>query len=127
MAKTFFQNAVCPNAKLVYENETLWMTQKIMVALFDVNIPVISKHLHNIFDEREPDLDSTVSKMETVQNEGKRTVTHMIDYYNLYTVIFVGYRVISIRATQFRRWTTQVFTQYAISGYVIDRKRTAAY
>lgn len=79
------------------------MTQKIMAALFDVDIPMISKHLHNIFDKEEPDPDSTVSKMETVQNEGKRTVTHMIDYYNLYTVIFVGHRVISIRATQFRR------------------------
>ena len=106
-----------------YEDETLWLTQKMMASLFDVNVPAISKHLQNIFNEGELDQDSTISKMETVQNEGERTVTRMIDYYNLDAVISVGYRVNSIRATQFRRWATQVLKQYAITGYVIDRKR----
>lgn len=106
-----------------YENETLWMTQKMMAALFDVNVPAISKHLQNIFNDGELDQDSTVSKMETVQNEGGRTVTRLIDYYNLDAVISVGYRINSIRATQFRRWATQVLKQYSITGYVIDRKR----
>ena len=106
-----------------YENETLWMTQKMMAALFDVNVPAISKHLQNIFSDGELDQDSTVSKMETVQNEGGRTVTRLIDYYNLDAVISVGYRINSIRATQFRRWATQVLKQYSITGYVIDRKR----
>ena len=106
-----------------YEKETLWLTQKMMASLFDVNVPAISKHLQNIFAEGELEPDSTISKMETVQNEGERTVTRMIDYYNLDAVISVGYRVNSIRATQFRRWATQVLKQYAITGYVIDRKR----
>ena len=119
----FEKQAHADSIEVRYENETLWMTQKMMAALFDVNVPVISKHLKNIFSEGELDQDSTVSKMETVQNEGGRTVTRMIDYYNLDAVISVGYRVNSIRATQFRRWATQVLKQYAITGYVIDRKR----
>lgn len=106
-----------------YENETLWLTQKMMSTLFDVNVPAISKHLQNIFDEGELDQASTVSKMETVHLEGNRPVTRMLDYYNLDAVISVGYRVNSMRATQFRRWATQVLKQYAITGYVLDRKR----
>lgn len=119
----FEKQAHADSIEVRYENKTLWMTQKMMAALFDVNVPVISKHLKNIFSEGELDQDSTVSKMETVQNEGERTVTRMIDYYNLDAIISVGYRVNSIRATQFRRWATQVLKQYAITGYVIDRKR----
>ncbi len=94
-----------------------------MASLFEVNVPAISKHLQNIFNEGELAQESTVSKMETVQNEGGRSVTRMIDYYNLDAVISVGYRVNSIRATQFRRWATQVLKQFAVRGYVIDRKR----
>ena len=119
----FEKQAHADSIEVRYENKTLWMTQKMMAALFDVNVPVISKHLKNIFSEGELDQDSTVSKMETVQNEGGRTVTRMIEYYNLDAIISVGYRVNSIRATQFRRWATQVLKQYAITGYVIDRKR----
>lgn len=119
----FEKHAHADSIEVRYENETLWMTQKMMAALFDVNVPAISKHLQNIFSEGELDQDSTVSKMETVQNEGGRTVIRMIDYYNLDAVISVGYRVNSIRATQFRRWATQVLKQYAVTGYVIDRKR----
>ena len=119
----FEKQAHADSIEVRYENKTLWMTQKMMAALFDVNVPVISKHLKNIFSEGELDQDSTVSKMETVQNEGGRTVTRMIDYYNLDAIISVGYRVNSIRATQFRRWATQVLKQYAVTGYVIDRKR----
>lgn len=106
-----------------YEYETLWMTQKMMAQLFDVNIPAISKHLQNIFNEGELDRDSTISKMETVQIEGTRQVSRMVEYFNLDAVISVGYRVNSIRATQFRRWATQVLNQYTIKGYVLDRKR----
>ena len=119
----FEKQAHADSIEVRYEKETLWMTQKMMSALFDVNVPAISKHLQNVFNEGELDQDSTVSKMETVQIEGERTVTRMIDYYNLDAVISVGYRVNSIRATQFRRWATQVLKQYAITGYVIDRKR----
>ena len=120
---TFELQAKEDSIEVRYEKETLWMTQKMMAALFDVNVPAISKHLQNIFNEGELDQDSTVSKMETVQNEGGRTVTRSIDYYNLDAVISVGYRINSIRATQFRRWATQVLKQFAVTGYVLDRKR----
>lgn len=106
-----------------YEDETLWLTQKMMAALFDVNVPAIAKHLQNIYEEGELDEASTISKKETVQKEGTRNVTRMITHYNLDAVISVGYRVNSMRATQFRRWATQVLRQYAIRGYVLDRKR----
>lgn len=119
----FEKQAHADSIEVRYEDETLWMTQKMMASLFEVNVPAISKHLQNIFNEGELDQKSTVSKMETVQNEGGRSVTRMIDYYNLDAVISVGYRINSIRATQFRRWATQVLKQFAVKGYVIDRKR----
>ena len=119
----FEKQAHADSIEVRYGDETLWMTQKMMASLFEVNVPAISKHLQNIFNEGELAQESTVSKMETVQNEGGRSVTRMIDYYNLDAVISVGYRVNSIRATQFRRWATQVLKQFAVRGYVIDRKR----
>lgn len=106
-----------------YEDETLWMTQKMMAQLFDVNTPAISKHLQNIYSDGELERDSTISKMETVQIEGTRQVKRVVEYYSLDAVISVGYRINSIRATQFRRWATQVLNQYTIKGYVLDRKR----
>ena len=107
----------------MYANETIWCTQKAMAALFDVGVPAISKHLANVFEDGELREDATISKMETVQQEGKRTVKRFVVMYKLDAIIAVGYRVNSIRATQFRQWATSVLRQYAIRGYVLDRKR----
>lgn len=106
-----------------YENENLWMTQKAMAELFDVNVPAINKHLNNIYDEKELIKDSTISKMETVQKEGTRNVKRKVEFYSLDAIISVGYRVNSRRATQFRRWATQVLKKYTIEGYALDKKR----
>ena len=106
-----------------YENENLWMTQKAMAELFAVNVPAINKHLNNIYDEGELNRDSTISKMETVQQEGNRNVKRNVEFYNLDAIISVGYRVNSRRATQFRRWATQVLKKYTIEGYALDKKR----
>lgn len=106
-----------------YENENLWMTQKAMAELFDVNVPAINKHLNNIYDEGELNRDSTISKMETVQQEGNRNVKRNVEFYSLDAIISVGYRVNSRRATQFRRWATQVLKKYTIEGYALDKKR----
>lgn len=106
-----------------YENENLWMTQKAMAELFDVNVPAINKHLNNIYDEGELNRESTISKMETVQQEGNRNVKRNVEFYNLDAIISVGYRVNSRRATQFRRWATQVLKKYTIEGYALDKKR----
>ena len=92
--------------QVVIKDETIWTTQKAMAQLFDVNIPAISKHLKNIFDEGELSPDATVSKMEIVQMEGEREVKRETTFYSLDAIIAVGYRVSSLRATRFRQWAT---------------------
>lgn len=106
-----------------YENENLWMTQKSIAELFDVEQPAIAKHLINIYNDNELDKNSTYSKMELVQLEGTRKVKRNIEYYNLDAIISVGYRVNSIRATQFRRWATNILKTFTIQGYVLDKER----
>ena len=106
-----------------YEDGTLWLTQKMLCLLFDVEKSTLSEHLSNIYTSGELDEESTVRKFRTVQQEGRRQVNRELIHYNLDAVISVGYRVNSIRATQFRRWVTQVLAQYAKTGYVIDRER----
>lgn len=106
-----------------YENENLWMTQKAMAELFDVEQPAIAKHLINIYNDNELEKKSTYSKMELVQQEGTRKVKRNVEFYNLDAIISVGYRVNSIRATQFRRWATRVLKTFTIQGYVLDKER----
>ena len=103
-----------------YENETLWMTQKAIAELFDVQRPAITKHLNNIFNENELDKNSVCSKMEHTAEDGKKYQT---EYYNLDAIISVGYRVNSLRATQFRRWATNILKTFTIQGYVLDKER----
>ena len=106
--------------EVMYANETVWCTQKAMATLFDVGVPAVSKHLKNIFDEGELIETRVVSKMEITAADGKNYLTN---FYSLDAVISVGYRVNSIRATQFRQWATIVLREYAIRGYVLDKKR----
>ena len=104
-------------------DETLWITQKSMAELFGVNVPDISKHLKNIYKEGELKKEATVSKMEIVQNEGGRNVKRMTEFYNLDAIISVGYRVNSIKATNFRIWATGVLKEYMTKGFVLDDER----
>ena len=106
--------------QMMYKNETIWATQRAMAQLFDVGVPAISKHLKNIFESGELVENSVISKMETTASDGKNYNT---TYYNLDAIISVGYRVNSVRATQFRQWCTFVLRQFAIRGYVLDHKR----
>ena len=105
------------------KDETIWLTQKSMAELFGVEVPAISKHLTNIYDEGELIQDSTVSKMETVQNEGTRIVKRNLVFYNLDAIISVGYRVNSLRATHFRIWATSVLKEYITKGFAMDDER----
>ena len=105
---------------VIFQDETFWLSQKGMAELFDVKTPAISKHLQNIYEEGELDRDATVSKMETVQNEGGRTVHRMVDFYNLDAIIAVGYRVNSKKATRFRQWATQTLKEYITKGFVLN-------
>ena len=112
--------------QVVYKDETIWCTQKAMATLFDVGVPAISKHLSHIFADGELDKEVVVSSGETTTQHGAiegKTQTKATDFYNLDATIAVGYRVNSRRATQFRQWCTFVLRQYAIRGYVIDKKR----
>lgn len=109
---------ICVN--VMYENETFWMTQKAMAELFDVNVPAISKHLTNIYEEEELIKKSTVSKMEIVQKEGQRNVKRIQEFYNLDAIIAVGYRVNSKKATKFRQWATNTLKEYIIKGFVLN-------
>jgi len=104
-------------------DESLWITQKSMAELFGVNVPDISKHLKNIYEEGELVREATISKMEIVQNEGSRTVKRMNDFYNLDAIISVGYRVNSLKATKFRIWATSILKEYMTKGFVLDDER----
>ncbi len=106
--------------QVVYKDETIWCTQKAMAALFDVDRSVITKHLKNIFDLNELSQDSVCAIFAHTAEDGK---TYNTQFYNLDAIISVGYRVNSLRATQFRQWCTYVLRQFTIRGYVIDKKR----
>ncbi|MDR0972045.1 MAG: virulence RhuM family protein [Bacteroidales bacterium] len=109
--------------QVMYQDETIWCSQKAMAILFDVGVSAINKHLNNIFKEGELKKEATISKMEIVQKEGERTIKRITEFYSLDAIISVGYRVNSVRATQFRQWATYILRQFAIRGYVIDKKR----
>ena len=106
-----------------YEDETIWLSQKLMAALFEVSVPTVNEHLKNVYETGEIDHEATIRKFRIVQTEGKRDVARNVDFYNLDAIISIGYRVNSVRATQFRQWATQVLREFAIKGYVLDRKR----
>ncbi|MBQ5981469.1 MAG: virulence RhuM family protein [Prevotella sp.] len=109
--------------EVFYKNKTVWCTQKAMGILFDCSTDNIGLHLKNIYESGELKEEATAEKISVVRREGNRDVNRVIQFYNLDAVISVGYRVNSIRATQFRQWATSVLRQYAIRGYVLDRKR----
>lgn len=107
----------------VIKDETIWLTQKSMSELFGVGVPAINKHLNNIFESGELEVNATISKMEIVQQEGKRSVKRDVDFYNLDAIISVGYRVNSLRATRFRQWATKVLKEFMTKGFVLDDER----
>ena len=102
------------------EQESIWLTQLEIATLFGVQKAAISKHLKNIFQSGELHTEATVSKMETLQQEGARQVVRIQDYYNLDAIIAVGYRVNSMCATRFHQWATQVLRQYLLRGYAVN-------
>ncbi|MGD9661218.1 MAG: virulence RhuM family protein [Porticoccaceae bacterium] len=103
-----------------YENETVWLTQRLMAELFTVDVRTVSEHLKNIFASGELAEDSVIRKFRITAADGKSYATQ---HYNLDAIISVGYRVNSVRATQFRQWATSVLREFAIKGFVLDKKR----
>ncbi len=125
--KTDFVLYTTPNGEVKLEvfvqNETLWLNQKMLAQLFDVEVNTINYHLKEIFKSKELNEESTIRKFRIVQNEGEREVSREVDFYNLDAIIAVGYRVNSRQATYFRIWATQVLKEYIIKGFAMDDER----
>ena len=117
---TFVMDGKEDGIQVVYKNETIWATQKAMSVLFDCSTDNIGLHLKNIFASGELVKDSVTEKISATASDGKNYQTQ---FYNLDAIISVGYRVNSIRATQFRQWCTSILREFAIRGYIIDKKR----
>ncbi len=107
------------------DHETVWLNQEQMGQLFGRERSVITKHVRNVFRERELKAESTCAKFAQVQTEGERTVTREIDHYNLDVIISVGYRVKSTQGTQFRQWATRVLREHLVQGYTFNQARLA--
>ena len=106
-----------------FDGDTVWLSQDQMAELFGRDKSTISRHVKNVFDEGELLQEATVANFATVQNEGDRQITRQITYYNLDVIISVGYRVKSIRGTQFRIWATGVLKEYMRKGFALDDER----
>ena len=115
----FYKNKV----EVRLDQETVWLSLNQMAELFDRDKSVVSRHLRNVFKEKELSKKSTVAKFATIQQEGRRLITRHVEYYNLDAILSVGYRVNSKRGTQFRIWSTKVLKQHLVDGYTINEKR----
>ena len=109
--------------KVRLEDETVWLTQRLMAALFQVGVNTINHHLKEIYSDGELSPEATIRNYRIVQAEGGRKVSRDVDHYNLEAIIAVGYRVRSSRGTQFRRWATERLSEYLVKGFVMDDER----
>ncbi len=107
------------------EGETVWLNQKQMAELFNCSIDNVALHLKNVYSEGELDEQSTSEESSVVQKEGNREVARLVKYYNLDAIISIGYRINSLRGTQFRIWATQKLREYIVKGFVMDDERLA--
>lgn len=108
------------NLNVSVDEDTVWLTQKQIAEVFDVNVPAISKHIKNIYKDNELNQFSTVSILEIVQKEGNREISRKLEHYNLDIILAVGYRTNSSKAIKFRQWATKVLKTYIQDGYVIN-------
>lgn len=106
-----------------FESDTLWLTQALIAELYQKDVRTINEHLVNIYKEREIEQNATIRNFRIVRQEGERQVTRSLEHYNLEAILAVGYRVRSLRGTQFRRWATQTLQEYLIKGFAMDDER----
>ncbi|MBG9979386.1 virulence RhuM family protein [Facklamia lactis] len=106
-----------------YEDENIWLTQKMMAALYDVSVSAISQHIKRIYDDEELIPEATIKKYLTVQNEGNRQINRNLDHYNLQMIISVGFKVNNQRAVQFRKWAGNIVKDHTIQGWTMDKDR----
>ena len=105
------------------QNETIWLTQALMAELYQKDVRTVNEHLNNIYDEGEIAHEATIRKFRIVRREGQREVAREIEHYSLEAILAVGYRVRSLRGTQFRRWATERLKEYLVKGFVMDDER----
>ncbi len=106
-----------------YEDENIWLTQKMLATLYDVEIPTINYHFKKAFDDMELVPEATIRKFLIVQTEGNRRVPRDVEHYNLQMIIAVGFKVNNERAVQFRKWANQIVKNYTIKGFAMDDER----
>ena len=106
-----------------YEDENIWLTQKMMAQLYDVSVQAIGQHIKRIYSDRKLTEEATIKKFFIVQNEGSRQVNREVAHYNLQMIIAVGFKVNNERAIQFRRWANSIVKDYTIQGWVMDEER----
>jgi len=111
------------SVEMRYEDENIWLTQKMMSALYDVSVPAINQHLKRVFSDDELEREATVKKYLIVQTEGDRQVRRDVEHYNLQAIIAVGFKVENERAVQFRKWANQIVKDYTIQGWTMDVER----
>ncbi len=111
------------SVEMRYEDENIWLTQKMMAVLYDIGLPTINEHIKRIFSDLELTEEATIRKFRIVQNEGNREVSREVQHYNLQMIIAVGFKVNNQRAVRFRVWANQIVQQYTIKGWVIDVER----
>lgn len=105
------------------QDGTVWLPQRLIAELFGVSVPTVNEHLANIYEETELGPGATIRKFRIVQTEGGREVSRLVDHYNLDAILAVGYRVRSIRGTQFRQWATTQLRELLVKGFVLDDER----
>lgn len=106
-----------------YEDENIWLTQKMMATLYGVSVPAINQHLKRLFDDNELERRATIKQYLIVQAEGKRNVQREVDHYNLQAIIAVGFKIENERAVQFRKWANKIVKDYTIQGWTMDEER----
>ena len=111
------------SVEMRYEDENLWLTQKMMATLYDVSVPAVSQHLKRIYADNELEREATVKQYLMVQTEGEREVQRKVDHYSLQAIIAVGFKIENERAVQFRKWASQIVKDYTIQGWVMDAER----
>jgi hypothetical protein len=111
------------SVEMRYEDENIWLTQKMMAALYDVSIPAINQHLKRLFSDNELEPAATIKKYLIVQTEGGRQVQRSVEHYSLHAIIAVGFKIENERAVQFRKWANQIVKDYTVQGWTMDTER----
>ena len=115
------------SVEMHYEDENIWLTQRMMATLYDVGLPTINEHIKKIFADSELEETATIRNFRIVQTEGARQVTRDTKHYSLQMIIAVGFKVDSERAVQFRKWVNQIAKEYTIKGWVMDDEAAKLY